>query len=112
MYSELVGALVRHLREEQRLTQVVGASMVGVSTSTYSRYESGDCTLNVVDLYKICIDLGKTQVEFLTQLAEIEAILRSKKISVFLDEKSAEEGMIHIHGKTLRNVLTSWIWER
>ena len=62
--------LLKKIREENSLTQVVLAKKLGTPQSFVSKYESGDRRLDLLELKKICQAIGISTIDFLQRLEE------------------------------------------
>jgi transcriptional regulator with XRE-family HTH domain len=55
---------IRDLREDNDLTQTYISKLLGCSQQTYSRYESGEITIDIKSLYKLA-DFYNTSTDYL-----------------------------------------------
>lgn len=55
---------IRDLREDKDLTQKEISKMLGCSQQTYSRYETGEITIDILSLSKLA-DFYNTSVDYL-----------------------------------------------
>lgn len=63
--KQQVGSLIREARIRKGLTQAEAGERMGVSATTFNRYESGNQNLTIETLFKIASVLG---VDLLIQL--------------------------------------------
>lgn len=62
--------LLKKIREEKQLTQVVLAEKLGTPQSFISKYESGDRRLDILEIRQICLAIGISTTEFIERLEE------------------------------------------
>jgi transcriptional regulator with XRE-family HTH domain len=55
---------IRDLREDRDLTQKYMSNLLGCSQQTYSRYETGEITIDIVSLEKLA-DFYDTSIDYL-----------------------------------------------
>ncbi len=55
---------IRDLREDRDLTQKEISKLLGCTQQTYSRYETGEITIDIISLIKLA-DFYKTSVDYL-----------------------------------------------
>ena len=60
---------IRDLREDNDLTQAQIAKILGCTQQTYSRYESGEITIDIYNLIKLA-GFYKTSVDYLVGLTD------------------------------------------
>ncbi|RZV42832.1 MAG: XRE family transcriptional regulator [Acidimicrobiales bacterium] len=97
-YPALVGAMMRHMREQKGFSQVDAANHLGVTQPSYSRLESGRAVLSVAQLSRVCGFLGLSPSEFLQKVDY--AKLSMKKMGVRVEHDQAGD-----MGKVIVNVL-------
>lgn len=61
---------IRDLREDRDLTQTAVAKILGCTQQTYSRYESGEITIDIYNLIKLAEFYG-TSCDYLLELTDI-----------------------------------------
>lgn len=61
---------IRDLREDRDLTQTAIAKILGCTQQTYSRYESGEITIDIYNLIKLAKFYG-TSCDYLLGLTDI-----------------------------------------
>lgn len=61
---------IRDLREDRDLTQSMLAKLLGCSQQTYSRYESGEITIDIFNLIKLA-EFYNTSCDYLLGLTDI-----------------------------------------
>ena len=61
---------IRDLSEDRDLTQTAGAKILGCTQQTYSRYESGEITIDIYNLIKLAEFYG-TSCDYLLGLTDI-----------------------------------------
>lgn len=61
---------IRDLREDRDLTQTAIAKILGCTQQTYSRYESGEITIDIYNLIKLAEFYG-TSCDYLLGLTDI-----------------------------------------
>ena len=61
---------MRDLREDRDLTQTAVAKILGCTQQTYSRYESGEITIDIYNLIKLAEFYG-TSCDYLLGLTDI-----------------------------------------
>lgn len=61
---------IRDLREDRDLTQTAVAKILGCTQQTYSRYESGEITIDIYNLIKLAEFYG-TSCDYLFGLTDI-----------------------------------------
>jgi len=61
---------IRDLREDRDLTQTAVAKILGCTQQTYSRYESGEITIDIYNLIKLAEFYG-TSCDYLLGLTDI-----------------------------------------
>ena len=61
---------IRELREDRDLTQTYLAKLLGCSQQTYSRYESGEITIDIFTLVKLA-KFYNTSCDYLLGLTDI-----------------------------------------
>ncbi len=62
--------LLKNVREENNLTQVVLAKKLGTPQSFISKYESGTRRLDILELRQICNAMGISMKDFMKRLEE------------------------------------------
>ncbi|BDC53218.1 hypothetical protein F183_A55330 (plasmid) [Bryobacterales bacterium F-183] len=67
-HRELLKELLKELRHEKRLTQVDLAAVLEQSQSFVSKYESGERTLDILEVRFLCLRLGVSLVDFCSRL--------------------------------------------
>lgn len=97
-YPALVGAMMRHIREQKGFSQVDAANHLGVTQPSYSRLESGRAVLSVAQLSRVCGFLGLSPSEFLQKVDY--AKLSMKEMGVRVEHDQAGD-----MGKVIVNVL-------
>jgi len=97
-YPALVGAVMRHLREQKGISQLATANYLGVTQPSYSRLESGRAVLSVAQLSRVCGFLGLSPSEFLQKVDFAKATM--KKMGVRVEHDQAPD-----MGKVIVNVL-------
>lgn len=70
---------IRDLREDRDLTQSDLAKMLGCTQQTYSRYESGEITIDIYNLIKLA-DFYGTSCDFLLGLTDVSKPYRKRNI--------------------------------
>lgn len=60
--------LIRKVRREAKLTQVVLAERLGITQSQFSKIERGDRRLDVIELRSLCQQIGVGLPEFIRRL--------------------------------------------
>lgn len=60
---------IRDLREDNDLTQTQLAQILGCTQQTYSRYESGEITIDIHSLIKLA-EFYKTSLDYLVGLTD------------------------------------------
>lgn len=68
--------LLREFREASGTTQVELSKKLGMTQSAYSKLERGELRLDVIQLRRICLEVGTTLLQF---IAELESKLTNKK---------------------------------
>ena len=53
IFGDDMNLKIRDLREDQDLTQTYIAKILGITQQTYSRYETGEITLDIYNLIKL-----------------------------------------------------------
>jgi transcriptional regulator with XRE-family HTH domain len=81
-YAAVIGAVLVNLRNDKKLNQSDVASVVGVSSSTWSRIEKGDSSLSVDQLYLAAKALKIRPEQILELASKAEEDLPSKGIEV------------------------------
>lgn len=61
---------IRDLREDRDLTQAKIAKLLGCSQQTYSRYESGEITIDIYNLVKLA-EFYNTSCDYLLGITNI-----------------------------------------
>lgn len=61
---------IRDLREDKDLTQAKLAELLGCTQQTYSRYESGEITIDIYNLVKLA-EFYNTSCDYLLGLTDI-----------------------------------------
>lgn len=97
-YPALVGAVMRHMREQKGISQTDAASRLGVTQPSYSRLESGRAVLSVAQLSRACGFLGVSPSEFLKKVDYAKVSM--KKMGVRVEHDQAQDT-----GKVIINVL-------
>ncbi len=67
---EKLFCLLKKIREENNLTQVVLSERLGTPQSFISKYESGTRRLDVLEIRQICLKVGISMVDFIERLEE------------------------------------------
>ena len=62
--------LLKKIREENNLTQVMLAEKLGTPQSFISKYESGDRRLDILELRQICMAIGISIKDFIQRLED------------------------------------------
>ena len=62
--SQLLAGCLKRLRISARMTQSELASKLGYSQAYVSKYECGQMQLSVVDVRRICLELGSCLIGF------------------------------------------------
>lgn len=62
---------IRDLREDNDLTQSYISKFLGCTQQTYSRYESGEITIDIYSLIKLA-DFYKTSIDYLVGRTNIK----------------------------------------
>ena len=70
---------IRDLREDRDLTQSDLAKMLGCTQQTYSRYESGEITIEIYNLIKLA-NFYETSCDFLLGLTDVSKPYRKRNI--------------------------------
>jgi transcriptional regulator with XRE-family HTH domain len=70
---------IRDLREDRDLTQSDLAKMLGCTQQTYSRYESGEITIDIYNLIKLA-NFYETSCDFLLGLTDVSKPYRKRNI--------------------------------
>lgn len=70
---------IRDLREDRDLTQSDLAKLLGCTQQTYSRYESGEITIDIYNLIKLA-DFYGTSCDFLLGLTDVSKPYRKRNI--------------------------------
>lgn len=70
---------IRDLREDRDLTQTDLAKMLGCTQQTYSRYESGEITIDIYNLIKLA-NFYETSCDFLLGLTDVSKPYRKRNI--------------------------------
>lgn len=60
---------IRDLREDNDLTQTEIATLLGCTQQTYSRYETGEITIDINSLIKLA-QFYKTSIDYLVGLSD------------------------------------------
>lgn len=97
-YPALVGAMMRHMREQKGISQVDAANYLGVTQPSYSRLETGKAVLSVAQLSRACGFLGLSPSEFLQKVDYAKQSM--KKMGVRVEHDHAGD-----MGKLIVNVL-------
>lgn len=71
---------IRDLREDRDLTQKELAKILGCTQQTYSRYETGEITIDIFNLIKLA-DFYNTSCDYLLGITDISKPYRSLKNS-------------------------------
>lgn len=69
---------IRDLREDRDLTQKELAKILGCTQQTYSRYETGEITIDIFNLIKLA-DFYNTSCDYLLGITDISKPYRSSK---------------------------------
>lgn len=67
-YSEVLKDLLKEIRRDRNLTQVELAAVLEQSQSFVSKYESGERTLNILEVRSVCRGLGVSFLDFCARL--------------------------------------------
>lgn len=70
---------IRDLREDRDLIQTAVAKILGCTQQTYSRYESGEITIDIYNLIKLA-DFYGTSCDYLLGLTDTFKPYKKKKI--------------------------------
>jgi len=71
---------IRDIREDRDLTQTELSKLLNCTQQTYSRYESGEITIDIYNLMKLA-DFYKTSTDYLLGLTEeIKPYPRVRKV--------------------------------
>ena len=62
---------IRDLREDKDLTQTTIAKLLNCSQQTYSRYESGEITIDIYNLIKLA-KFYNTSVDYIIGLTDVK----------------------------------------
>jgi len=89
-YAQIVGQVIRGRRDLQRIGQAALATSLGLSTSGWSRLETGDSTMSLTQLRGAAKRLGLEPWTILHQADAIAAQLEAGGMPV-LDEKPVVE---------------------
>lgn len=65
---------IRDLREDHDLTQAKVAQLLGCSQQTYSRYESGEITIDIHSLIKLA-QFYNTSIDYLVGLTDNKNVI-------------------------------------
>lgn len=72
---------IRDIREDRDLTQTELSKLLNCTQQTYSRYESGEITIDIYNLMKLA-DFYKTSTDYLLGLTEeIRPYPRIRKVN-------------------------------
>lgn len=72
---------IRDIREDRDLTQTELSKLLNCTQQTYSRYESGEITIDIYNLMKLA-DFYKTSTDYLLGLTEeIKPYPRIRKVN-------------------------------
>jgi transcriptional regulator with XRE-family HTH domain len=72
---------IRDIREDRDLTQTELSKLLNCTQQTYSRYESGEITIDIYNLMKLA-DFYKTSTDYLLGLTEeIKPYPRVRKVN-------------------------------
>lgn len=69
---------IRDLREDRDLTQAQIAKFLGCTQQTYSRYESGEITIDIYNLVKLA-EFYKTSCDYLLGLTDVITPYKNSK---------------------------------
>lgn len=70
LYGDFMELRIRSLREDRDLTQSQIAKILGCTQQTYSRYESGEITIDIYNLVKLAEFYG-TSCDYLLGITDI-----------------------------------------
>ena len=70
---------IRDLREDRDLTQKELAKLLGCTQQTYSRYETGEITIDIYNLIKLA-DFYNTSCDYLLGITDVSKPYKSKKM--------------------------------
>ena len=70
---------IRDLREDRDLTQKELAKLLGCTQQTYSRYETGEITIDIYNLIKLA-DFYNTSCDYLIGITDVSKPYKSKKM--------------------------------
>ena len=62
---------IRDLREDKDLTQKDLSAILGCTQQTYSRYETGEITIDIISLIKLA-DFYNTSIDYLVGRTDID----------------------------------------
>ncbi len=71
---------IRDLREDRDLTQTAVAKILGCTQQTYSRYETGEITIDIYNLIKLA-DFYDTSCDYLLGITDISKPYRNTKVA-------------------------------
>lgn len=77
-FPQLLGSVLRHHRKSKGVKQEYLAQALGVGPSAWSRIESGNSTINVVQLRQVARMLETSPSELLRQVESAERDLRAR----------------------------------
>ena len=60
--------LLREARQESGMTQVELAKKLKLTQSLYSKMERGECRLDIIQLRRVCREIGLTLAQFVERL--------------------------------------------
>ena len=97
---KIIGASIRHLREEQGLTQSQLAESIGLSESELDAFELGKSPLSLTHLYPILQVLGLNYNSFIGTPSTAGSSILLDKLKVSLPGKPPSDFMEHSHLET------------
>lgn len=104
--EHILGALFRMERKALGLNQTQLAEMIGITTSTYCRYEEAGCTVSVSAVWRLeHIFNGKEGL--FPRVEKAAALLAGKGVQVLPQEETDGPDCLLVKGKALRAMLAS-----
>lgn len=90
-YAEIIGYVIRTMREKQKITQAQMAEMMGMTQSAWSNLESGSSTLSIIQIAKIAKILNQTVQEITASADGIMEELEKAGVKIKEDKKEASK---------------------
>lgn len=87
----VIGGLLVQLRKKAGLSQGDLAKVVGVNTSTWSRFENGESSLTVEQLIACSSTLGTTPGAFVELVQRVKKLLEEQGVVVSKSKSEAED---------------------